>query len=548
MAELNVANRTLFHGDNLDFLRGINSGTVHLIATDPPFNKNRDFHATPNLLGKGASFPDRWRWDKDVHETWVDSIRDNWPGVWAVIEAARVSYGDDMGAFLCWLGVRLLEMRRILRDDGSLYLHIDHTAHAYTKAMLDAIFGAKNFRNEIVWKRTSSHNRARRWGPIHDTLLFYTVGPKFTWNRNVLPLGKDYVDRFYRHKDKRGRYRFSDLTGPGLRYGDTGQSWQGVDPSERGRHWGVPPDRALPPWFVFPKGYSSMTARERLDVLEAQGLVDWPDIDDGMPQFKRYLGKHSGMPLQDMILDVRPLSAKSPENTKYHTQKPLVLYERIITASSNPGDIVLDPFCGCATTPIAAERLGRQWIGMDIWDSAYQMVSDRMAEERMVSKQTAPRPGQQAFNATIHYETTPPPRTDADEIPVPDLRLRIQRPKEPWQMLTNREVRTVLGKAQEVDGLIGCAGCGRKLEGEFMELDHLQPKAEGGENHLLNRILLCRPCNGRKSNQLTMAGLRRENRKAGWMKNAWVAEQAQQRAFMRASWLRDNWGRRDELA
>ncbi len=408
MPEINVSNRTLFHGDNLSFLRGINSGTVHLIATDPPFNKNRDFHATPDLLGKGASFSDRWRWDQDVHEAWVDSIRDNWPGVWGIIEGARGSYGDDMGAFLCWLGVRLLEMRRILRDDGSLYLHIDHTAHAYTKALLDAIVGAKNFRNEIVWKRTSSHNRAKRWGPIHDTLLFYTVGPKFTWNRNVLPLDKAYVDGFYRHKDKRGRYRFDNLTGPGLRRGDTGQPWGGSDPTARGRHWEVPPDRALPPWFVFPPSYSSMTARERLDVLEVQGLVAWPD-SDGMPQFKRYLGEHSGMPFQDVILDVRPLSANSREATKYHTQKPLVLYERIIAASSNPGDIVLDPFCGCATTPIAAERLGRQWIGMDIWNNAYQMVADRMAGERMVAKGTAPSPGQQTFNVAIHYESTPPP-------------------------------------------------------------------------------------------------------------------------------------------
>ena len=547
MAEINVANRTLFHGDNLDFLRGINSGTVHLIATDPPFNKNRDFHATPDLLGKGASFADRWRWDQDVHETWVDSIRDNWPGVWGIIEGARGSYGDDMAAFLCWLGVRLMEMRRILRDDGSLYLHIDHTAHAYTKALLDAIFGAKNFRNEIVWKRTSSHNRARRWGPIHDTLLFYTVGPKFTWNRSVLPLDRKYVDSYYHHKDERGRYRLGDLTGPGLREGDTGQSWEGINPSDRGRHWEVPPDRALPLWFKFPEGYSSLTARERLGVLQAQGLVAWPDIADGMPQFKRYLGENSGMALQDVILDVRPLAGNAQENTKYHTQKPLALYERIIAASSNPGDFVLDPFCGCATACVAAERLGRQWIGMDIWDGAYQMVANRMARERMAPKGAAPRLGQQTFNATIHYETNPPTPTDANEIPVPDLRLRIQRPKEPWQLLTNREVRTVLAKAQEIEGLVACAGCGRKLEVEFMELDHLLPKAEGGENHLLNRILLCRPCNGRKSNQLTMAGLRRENRKAGWTKDAQVAEQAQQRALMRASWLRDNWSNRHEL-
>ena len=143
MAEPNFRNRTLYHGDNLDFLRGMNSETVHLIATDPPFNKNRDFHATPDSLAKGAKFSDRWRWDEDVHEEWTDGIIDDWPAVWEIITAARAAYGDDMGAYLCWLGVRLMEMRRVLRPDGSLYLHIDHTAHAYVKCLLDAILAGK---------------------------------------------------------------------------------------------------------------------------------------------------------------------------------------------------------------------------------------------------------------------------------------------------------------------------------------------------------------------------------------------------------------------
>ena len=151
MARMNFKNRTLYHGDNLEFLRGVNSGAVHLIATDPPFNKNRDFHATPDSLARGARFTDRWRWDEDVHPEWVDQIQDDWPAVWAVIDSTRTSRGSDMAAFLCWLGVRLLEMRRVLRDDGSVYLHIDHTAHAYVKTLMDAVFGHKNFRNEVVW-------------------------------------------------------------------------------------------------------------------------------------------------------------------------------------------------------------------------------------------------------------------------------------------------------------------------------------------------------------------------------------------------------------
>ena len=149
----------------------MNSGTVNLIATDPPFNKNRDFHADPGSLASGAGFVDRWAWERDVHQEWVDAIKDDWPGVWQAIENGRVNHSAGMAAFLCWMGIRLIECRRVLADDGSIYLHIDHTAHAYVKCLMDAILGQRNFRNAIVWRRTGSHNSADRFGPIHDTIL-----------------------------------------------------------------------------------------------------------------------------------------------------------------------------------------------------------------------------------------------------------------------------------------------------------------------------------------------------------------------------------------
>ena len=151
MGELNFLNRTLFHGDNLPFLRGLNSESVHLIATDPPFNKGRDFHATPDSLASGAKFQDRWSWKDDVEGEWVDQITDDWPKVMNVINGSRESYGDDMGAFLCFMAVRLIEMRRVLRKDGTIYFLCDPTASHYLKELMDAIFGRKNFRNEIVW-------------------------------------------------------------------------------------------------------------------------------------------------------------------------------------------------------------------------------------------------------------------------------------------------------------------------------------------------------------------------------------------------------------
>ncbi|MXX80772.1 MAG: hypothetical protein F4Y69_07035 [Chloroflexi bacterium] len=193
MAEPNFSNRTLFQGDCLDFLRGMNSETVDLIATDPPFNKNKDFHATPDSLAAGARFEDRWSWDRDVHPDWVDSIQDDWPAAWFAIDAARMTAGDDMGAFLCWLGVRIMEMHRVLAEEGSLYLHIDHTAHAYVKVLMDAIFGRSNFRNEIVWcyagggvnQRTTSHGnmtqscatRSRRDTPSIATMCASPTTP-----------------------------------------------------------------------------------------------------------------------------------------------------------------------------------------------------------------------------------------------------------------------------------------------------------------------------------------------------------------------------------
>ena len=176
MPERNFANRTLYHGDNLDFLRGMNSGTVNLIATDPPFNKSRDFHSTPDKLAAGAQFQDRWSWRDDVHDDWLIAIQRDEPEVWAVITTAKFVYGDDMGAFLCWLGARLLEMHRILADDGSLYLHIDHTAHAWVKCLLDAIFGRRNFRDAIVWHRSAENLSRKKFRRASETLLYYAKG------------------------------------------------------------------------------------------------------------------------------------------------------------------------------------------------------------------------------------------------------------------------------------------------------------------------------------------------------------------------------------
>ena len=457
---INVRNRTLFHGDNLPFLQGINSGAVHLIATDPPFKKGRDFHATPGSLAGGARFKDRWNWDDDVHDDWVDSIKDDWPAVWAAIESAKLSYGEDMAAFLCWLAVRLMEMHRILRPDGSLYLHIDHTAHAYVKCLMDAVFGWKNFRNEIVWRIgwvSGFKTQKRGWIRNHDTILYYvkSEAAQAKFNKEYIPYPPGYVRR------------------------------------------------------------------------------------DGKPP------KGKGIPIEDTwncsagdVLDSIMIKSFSKEKTGYPTQKPLALYERIIKASSNEGDWVLDPFCGCATTPIAAERLKRRWIGMDIWDGALEQVQNRLARDtvlRFDDKHHITLP-------QVHYETAPPERTDDDEIAAPILKLKITRPKEDWERLSHRQIVKVLENVQgNAIGHITCGGCGRVLEREFMELDHILPKADGGRNDITNRILLCRPCNGKKRSDLTLSGLVRANKKSGWMKDETAAKLAQSYARDKAEWVRNHY-------
>ena len=171
MSEPNWKNRTLFRGDNIHFLRAMRDNSVHLIATDPPFNKGKDFHATPDSLAKGASFHDRWSWKRDVHEEWCDQIQDEWPNVWNVIQGSRRSYGDPMGAFLCYMAVRLIAMRRVLREDGSIYLHCDPTASHYLKMLMDAIFGHRNFRNEIIWCYAGGGQSKRDFPKKHDIIF-----------------------------------------------------------------------------------------------------------------------------------------------------------------------------------------------------------------------------------------------------------------------------------------------------------------------------------------------------------------------------------------
>lgn len=259
-------------------------------------------------------------------------------------------------------------------------MHCDPTASHYLKLLIDMIFDPKNFRNEIVWKRTSSHNRSKRWGPVHDVMLFYSKGSVFTWNRIAQAYEENYIEERYTAADSNGRYLTDNLTGPGLRKGPSGQPWKGFDPGIKQRHWELPPDRSLPHWFMFPDHYAEMTVQQRLDVLDEQGLVYLSQKPEGLPRFKRYLEGQLGVPIQDVIFDIFPINSMAQERLGYPTQKPEALLERIINASSNESDLVLDPFCGCGTTINVAERLHRRWIGIDITHLAIALIRNRLQD------------------------------------------------------------------------------------------------------------------------------------------------------------------------
>lgn len=375
----------LYYGDNLHVLREhIASESVDLVYLDPPFNSNANY----NILFKSPegqqsesqieAFEDTWHWNESAESAFDEVMRSGNTDAFTLLRAMREFLGDnDMMAYLAMMAVRLIELHRVLKPTGSLYLHCDPTASHYLKLLLDGVFGATNFENEIIWKRTGSHGSAKRWGPIHDTILFYSRSGRSVWNKVFQDYDEEYLRKFYRFEDDRGRYRLVTLTGAGTRKGDSGQDWRGVNPTNSGRHWAVPkaalqtayPDRDL----------SILTTQQRLDLLDDAGLIYWPS-KGSVPQQKRYVDEADGVQIQDIVTDVLPLSSQAQERLGYPTQKPLALLERIIAASSNEGDVVLDPFCGCGTAVHAAQKLGRQWIGIDITHLAIGLIEKRMSE------------------------------------------------------------------------------------------------------------------------------------------------------------------------
>ena len=366
-------NRTLVRGDNLEEMRTFPDDCIDLIATDPPFNSQRNYFVPyrdehgqePDTLIR--AFTDTWTWGEAAEDAYQHLLVEEGGQIGNTIQGLRQFLNETpMMAYLVMMAVRIVEMHRILKTTGSIYLHCDPSASHYLKIILDAIFGASNFRNEIVWQRTSSHNDGNRFGRVHDIILFYSKNPQPLWNAVYTEHNSEYVERAYRHEDERGHYQVGDLTAAGVtQRGESGQTWRGINPSTVGNHWRAPRREAWPESVEPPENYESLSVHEKLDVLDANGLIYWPPTGR-VPRFKRYLSTSRGRRVNDVITDINPLSGQSKERTGYPTQKPVELYKRIVAASSNEGNVVLDPFCGCGTTLMAAEALNRHWIGIDL--------------------------------------------------------------------------------------------------------------------------------------------------------------------------------------
>ncbi|HEU5271606.1 MAG TPA: DNA methyltransferase [Jatrophihabitans sp.] len=338
----------LYCDDNLNRMATLSSGSVDLIYLDPPFFSNRIYEVIWGDEAEVRSFADRWE--------------------------------GGIQVYISWMRDRAMEMRRLLRPGGALYLHCDPHASHYLKVMLDDVFGANCFRSEIVWKRTTAHNSAKRYGPVHDLILYYTSEPSgFTWNPVYQSYDEKYVASKYRHVDVHGRlYRLSDMTGAGIRQGDSGTEWRGYNPTSIGRHWAIPSYAAEKYFQKTGRNLEDLPFLARLDAMDEIGLVQWPRKPGGKPEMRRLLEDMPGVQLQDVWTDIDALNARARERLGYPTQKPESLLERIITASTNKGDVVLDPFCGCGTTVTVAHKMEREWVGIDISPTAVNIMDRRI--------------------------------------------------------------------------------------------------------------------------------------------------------------------------
>ncbi len=389
MTDCNVPNRTIFCNDNIDIMQGINSQCIDLIYLDPPFNKNKTFTAPIGSSAEGASFKDIFH-EEDLKDEWLKTISEDHPDLHVWLNGVREFGKVNDFAYLAYMATRLLEMHRILKHDGSLYLHCDPTMSSGLKFVMDAIFGYRNYRSMIAWKRATSpqkgsQHKSKKWGNNTDIILYYSKSKKTKLDPYRQLSEAERISRFNKVDESNRRY-----------YDDSAHIW-------RTPNMGPRPNLCYE-WkgYVNPHPSGWRLSRERMDEEYAKGNI--VILPNGKLQRRKYEEDYKGVTYGNFWDDINFVLGK--ESVSYPTQKPLALMERIIKASSKEGDMVLDPFCGCATTCVASERMNRQWIGIDISVKAYELVKLRLTKEAADPQDLL------KFQNQIHMKTNPPKRSD----------------------------------------------------------------------------------------------------------------------------------------
>jgi site-specific DNA-methyltransferase (adenine-specific) len=389
-----MTGNTLYYGDNLTILRNhVDSDSVDLIYLDPPFKSNQDYNILfaerdgSRSAAQIRAFEDTWQWDS-VAVAAYEEIVEAGGRVSEVMQALRMILGSsDMLAYLSMMAPRLVELQRVLKPTGSIYLHCDPTASHYLKIVMDSVFGPENLRSEIIWKRTSAHaNATVNYAAVHDVILFYSKTENAIWNRGYQPYDPEYVAEHFVHKDEDGRvFRRVDLRNPAYRP-NLVYEYKGYKPHPNG-------------WLI---------SKEKMEQLDREGKLFFPKKGTaGRIRKKLYLDESPGTPVTDLWTDIKPIHASAAERLGYPTQKPEALLQRIIQASSNKGDVVLDPFCGCGTAIAAAQRLERQWVGIDITHLAIALIKNRLRDsfgEAVAKTYTTVGEPQSVFDATALAE------------------------------------------------------------------------------------------------------------------------------------------------
>lgn len=556
MKNADALNRTIWIADNLPFLRSLDTESVDLVVIDPPFGKKQTFTGNlkppltdaeleheyelltewgvqneedaydvgiefPDQTGTTAKFADIWDFRFQVTQADWDWLEDVCPAARALIDATRLTHSDGIAGYITFMTLRMMEIHRILKPTGSVYLHCDHEANAYLRQMMDAVFGQGCFRNEIVWKRFNFHADAKRFGRVSDTILYYTKTDQFQFKAQRIPFSREYVASKFSHLDKDGRrYRLDNLNPPGGR--GPIYEFHGV----------------IKPWRL---------TKENMLELERQGRIY---TGSKIAQLKRFLDELDGQAVHNIWTDVPPINPRAKERTGYPTQKPQELAKRIIAASSNPGDLVLDCFAGCAYVPVAAELLGRRWIACDMSPRAWTVVRrqfEKQPDLGILTEGTDIGAGQHRMQTAEALAQGRAIRVRGpNELPIRTTNGDVQRPMLKLKPVVFRvkpkETSQVIWDAFVAEWGTECWYCGTPMakDRRVLQLDHIEPR-DGTNDDCWNRALACSPCNSDKGNALTPEKTIEKALESGRIDTPARRDEQLGRFKTRMDWTKDRW-------